>query len=98
MADNKMRKRVTIDRTLNEKVKAMAKDRNISSNLLIEEAITFFIEAEQNHTLNDNMYTKRINELTKQVELMRHENASLNQALLSRLDTILEYQNPTNYL
>ncbi|EEE48249.1 hypothetical protein STACA0001_2418 [Staphylococcus capitis SK14] len=44
------------------------------------------------------MYTKRINELTKQVELMRHENASLNQALLSRLDTILEYQSPTNYL
>ena len=43
------------------------------------------------------MYTKRINELTKQVELMRHENA-LNQALLSRLDTILEYQSPTNYL
>jgi hypothetical protein len=98
MADNKMQKRVTIDRTLNEKVKAMAKDRNISSNLLIEEAITFFIEAEQNHTLNDNMYTKRINELTKQVELMRHENAFLNQALLSRLDTILEYQSPTNYL
>ncbi|AKL93519.1 hypothetical protein AYP1020_p64 (plasmid) [Staphylococcus capitis subsp. capitis] len=97
MADNKMRKRLTIDRTLNEKVKAMAKDRNISSDLLIEEAIIFFIEAEQNHTLNDNMYTKRINELTKQVELMRHENASLNQAWLSRLDTILEYQSPTNY-
>lgn len=44
MADNKMRKRLTIDRTLNEKVKAMAKDRNISSDLLIEEAIIFLLK------------------------------------------------------
>ena len=87
-----MRKRLTIDRSLNEQVKQLAKERNISSDLFIEEAITFFIEAEQNYTLNDNMYTKRINELTKQIEMMRNESASLNQALLSRLDTILEYQ------
>lgn len=93
-----MRKRLTIDRSLNEQVKQLAKERNISSDLFIEEAITFFIEAEQNYTLNDNMYTKRINELTKQIEMMRNESASLNQALLSRLDTILEYQGPTNYL
>ena len=98
MAEDKMRKRLTIDRSLNEQVKQLAKERNISSDLFIEEAITFFIEAEQNYTLNDNMYTKRINELTKQIEMMRNESASLNQALLSRLDTILEYQNPTNYL
>ncbi|MDU4503100.1 MAG: hypothetical protein E7J02_08855 [Staphylococcus warneri] len=98
MSEDKMRKRLTIDRSLNEQVKQLAKERNISSDLFIEEAITFFIEAEQNYTLNDNMYTKRINELTKQIEMMRNESASLNQALLSRLDTILEYQGPTNYL
>lgn len=98
MSDEKMRKRLTIDRELNEKVKSKAKQRNISSDLFIEEAISFYIEYEQNHTHDDNMYTKRINELTKEIELMRHEYASLNQALLSRLDTILEYQGPINYL
>ncbi|MDU4493602.1 MAG: hypothetical protein E7I84_12630, partial [Staphylococcus warneri] len=81
MSEDKMRKRLTIDRSLNEQVKQLAKERNISSDLFIEEAITFFIEAEQNYTLNDNMYTKRINELTKQIEMMRNESASLNQAL-----------------
>ena len=93
-----MRKRLTIDRQLNDKVKQLAKERKMSSDEFIEEAIQFFIEYEQDHTKHDNIYTKRMNELTKQVELIRHESASWNQALLNRMDTILEYQNPTNYL
>ncbi|HDG8789435.1 hypothetical protein [Staphylococcus capitis] len=98
MQEDKMRKRLMIDRSLNERVKALAKERNISSDVLIEEAIEFYMDFEQNFTSDDNMYTKRINEMTREFELLRNENASFNQALLNRLDTILEYQGPTNYL
>lgn len=98
MQEDKMRKRLMIDRSLNERVKSLAKERNISSDLLIEEAIEFYMNFEENFTSNDNMYTKRMNEMTREFELLRNENASFNQALLNRLDMILEYQGPTNYL
>lgn len=98
MQENKMRKRLMIDRSLNERVKSLAKERNISSDLVIEEAIEFYMDFEENFTSNDNMYTKRMNEMTREFELLRNENASFNQALLNRLDMILEYQGPTNYL
>ncbi|MDQ7134575.1 hypothetical protein [Staphylococcus aureus] len=96
--ENKLRKRLTIDRDLNEVVKQMAKDRKISSDILIENAIRFFITYEQKEIKNDNIYTQRINQLTQEIELMRHENAALTQAILNRLDTIVEFQNPTDYL
>jgi hypothetical protein len=99
MQEDKMRKRLMIDRSLNERVKSLAKERNISSDLVIEEAIEFYMDFEENFTSNDNMYmTKRMNEMTREFELLRNENASFNQALLNRLDMILEYQGPTNYL
>ncbi|MDE9937880.1 hypothetical protein O0H38_07400 [Staphylococcus pseudintermedius] len=96
--EKKMRKRLTIDRDLNEAVKQMAKDRKTTSDILIEDAIRFFITYEQKEIENDNIYTQRINQLTQEIELMRHENAALTQAILSRLDTIVEFQNPTDYL
>ncbi|PTJ36454.1 hypothetical protein [Staphylococcus simulans] len=96
--ENKLRKRLTIDRDLNEVVKQMAKDRKISSDILIENAIRFFITYEQKEIKNDNIYTQRINQLTQEIELMRHENAALTQAILNRLDTIVEFQNTTDYL
>ncbi len=98
MAEDKIRKRLTIDRELNEQVKSMAKKRSVSSDIFIEEAIKFYITYEQDHTNHDNIYTNRINELTLQLELIRNESASMNRAILNRLDTILEYQNPTTYL
>jgi hypothetical protein len=98
MQEDKMRKRLMIDRSLNERVKSLVKKRNISSDLVIEEAIEFYMDFEENFTSNDNMYTKRMNEMTREFELLRNENASFNQALLNRLDMILEYQGPTNYL
>lgn len=93
-----MCKHLTIDCELNEKIKRKVKQRNISSNLFIKEVISFYVENKRNYTNNDNTCTKKINEFTKEVNLIRHKNTSLSQALLSQLDTTLGYQGLANYL
>lgn len=95
---DKMRKRLWIDRDLNERLKRKAKQKGMNSDEYIETAIEFFIEYEEGYISTDNIYTQRINELTQQIDLLRHEFAGWNQSMHSRLDTILEYQGPTNYL
>ncbi|WP_341775903.1 hypothetical protein [Staphylococcus hyicus] len=90
--------RVKIDEDLNQKIKELALDKNISRDKLISEALMHFIDFEKGLIKNDNIYTSRINELTYQIELMRTEQSLLNSTLLNRLDSIIEYQNPKNYL
>lgn len=93
-----VRVRLRIDNDLNLRIKELANEKNISRDKLIDEALRHFIAFEKGLIKNDNIYTSRINELTHQIELMRAEQSLLNSTLLNRLDSIIEYQNPKNYL
>ncbi|WP_251522135.1 ribbon-helix-helix domain-containing protein [Staphylococcus sp. Marseille-Q6910] len=98
MKEDKLRKRVYIDRKLNEVLTEMAKEKGMNSNEFIEQAIEFFIEYENGNIENDNIFTNRINELTQQVSLLRHESSAYNQSLLNKMEIIADLQNPTDYL
>lgn len=98
MDDNLARPRVKLDAKLYDKVKNHAKAKQMNKDEYIATALEHFIEYENNNIQEDDIYTQRINELTQAVDALRHETASNHQGLNSRMDILIEYQSPPNYL
>jgi metal-responsive CopG/Arc/MetJ family transcriptional regulator len=98
MDENIARPRVKLDYNLYEKVKSCAKAKHMNKDEYIATALEHFIEYENNNIQEDDIYTQRINELTQALDAMRHEVASNHQGFNNRLDVLIEYQAPPNYL
>lgn len=93
-------KRVNVDRKMNQKISDIAKSRRLTHDDIINEALDhYFSDTEINSELNkEDIYTQRINQLTKAVEGLSFDVGSMNEDIRNRLNILLEYNDSPYYL
>lgn len=85
---------------MNQRISDIAKKRRLTHDDIINEALDhYFSDAEVNSDLKEeDIYTQRLNQLTKAIEGLSFDLGSMNEDIRNRLNILLEYNESPNYL
>lgn len=85
---------------MNQRISEIAKKRRLTHDDIINEALDhYFSDAEVNSDLKEeDIYTQRLNQLTKAIEGLSFDLGSMNEDIRNRLNILLEYNESPNYL
>lgn len=97
---NTVLKRVNVNKKMNQRISDIAKRRRLTHDDIINEALDhYFSDAEVNSDLKEeDIYTQRLNQLTKAIEGLSFDLGSMNEDIRNRLNILLEYNESPNYL
>lgn len=97
---NTVLKRVNVNKKMNQRISDIAKKRRLTHDDIINEALDhYFSDAEVNSDLKEeDIYTQRLNQLTKAIEGLSFDLGSMNEDIRNRLNILLEYNESPNYL
>lgn len=93
-------KRTHVDKKMNQKIKDESKSKKLTNDDVIYQALEFyFSDPSINDKLHEeDIYTQRINQLTKAVESLSQNVGSMDENISNRLDVLVEYNESPDYL
>ncbi|WP_281512545.1 hypothetical protein [Mammaliicoccus vitulinus] len=93
-------KRLHVDKKMNQKIKDVSKSKKLTNDDVIYQALEFyFSDTSNNDKLHEeDIYTQRINQLTKAVESLSQNVGSMDENISNRLDVLVEYNESPDYL
>lgn len=93
-------KRLHVDKKMNQKIKDVSKSKKLTNDDVIYQALEFyFSDTSTNDKLHEeDIYTQRINQLTKALESLIQNVGSMDENISNRLDVLVEYNESPDYL